>query len=703
MRLYALRATIRRCSSCGCPWRAVGVVLGITAVSSVLWLAGAEHGLPVSELVRVESLEDGDGSALDDHMRWSFQLLSDRRTVTDADLSERLAPSLSPEATAASFNDFLDLVHETFGAVTFVRFSERDSGFAGGLGVGEDGLPLVARIRVDDDGLIESWTLDEEPFPPRLPGLQGALVLASGWLFIVAGGAAHRPGSDRQAWVLVLAGVLTFSSVLILSSSSLGYTVGRLAPALAFVLAVWLLVEPLSDGRRGGALFAAALAAGVGGIAPLARDATSIGHPGVIGGFVDSAGVYRGLLFGSSLLTGVALTMVVLVAVHHLHTESRWRHPPQWATLVIAASWGLIAFGSSLDYGIGDGNGGGGALQTATLAVVAGVPLVIAFRQTTSRWDRPELAGLIVEIESGVGLQPAIARALEDPSVQVLTSPDGERLLSDTGDGVTARDISASRVITQIRSGGRLVGGLVHDAALGQQSDRLRAVVAAVGPALEVGRLSEELAAQLRDVQDSGRRIIGASDAARRRVERDLHDGAQQRLVALGLDLQRARRFAEAAGQPDLATLLESATADIRGTLDDIRSVSRGSHPALLVERGLGAAVDALAERSPVPVHARIVPARLPAAVEIVTYYVVAEGLANVAKHAAGATRASVSVTRRNGATHIEISDDGCGGAAILRGSGLEGLDDRVAAAGGTFAVRSGPAGTTLVAVIPCE
>ena len=681
---------------------AAGVALGITAVSSVLWLAGAEDGLPTSELLRLESLEDGNGTVLKEHMRWSFQLLGDERPGTDADLSERFAPLLASEANVEGLTDFLDLVHESFGAVTFVRFTERGSSFAGGLGAGENGVPLVARIRVDDEGMIVSWAVDGEPFLPRLPGLQAALVLAGGWLFVASGAAAHRAGTVRHAWVLVLAGVLTLSSVLILSSSSLAYTIGRLAPALAFVLAVWLLVAPLSDRLRVVAVLAAALAAGMGVIAPLTRDATLIGHPDVIGGFVDSAGAYRGLLGSSSLLTGAALTLVILVTVHQLREESRWRHPPQWAALAVAVVWAPAAFVFSLDYGVGDGNWAGGALNTFALAVLAAVPVVIAFRQTTSQWDRPELAGLVIELDSGGSeLQPAVARALEDPSVHVLTSPDGERLFDEHGD--TVQDVSATRTLTRIRSGGRLVGGLIHEPALRRQPDRLRAVGAAVGPALEVGRLSRELEAQLLEVQASRGRIIEASDAARRRVERDLHDGAQQRLVALGLDLQRVRRMADAAGQTALAGLLESATGDIRSTIDDIRTVSRGSHPALLVERGLGAAVDALAERSPVPVRTDVVAERLPGAVEIIAYYVVAEGLINVAKHAAGATRASVSVKQRNGAAHVEISDDGCGGAEILAGSGLEGLDDRVAAARGTFTVRSGPTGTTFAAVIPCE
>ena len=135
-------------------------------------------------------------------------------------------------------------------------------------------------------------------------------------------------------------GVLTLASVLILSSSSLAYSIGRVAPALAFVFAVWLLAAPLSGRLRGGALSAAALAAGMGAIAPLTRDANLIGHPGVLGSFADSAVVYRRLLGSSSLLAGAALTLVVLVTVHQLRTERGWRQPPQWAALALAAVWG---------------------------------------------------------------------------------------------------------------------------------------------------------------------------------------------------------------------------------------------------------------------------------------------------------------------------------------------------------------------------
>ena len=633
------------------PALAAGIFLAVTTASGVVWLARAEPGLGVSELVRVESVEDGDGSALEEQLRWAFEVMGDQRPITEADLSERFTATSAALVTAEELTAGLEILHEAHGAVTFVRQIEGGPDFATGLGVGDDGVPVQMSIAVSEDGAIAGWSVDEDPSPPRLAGVRAALVLAAGWLFVASGVAAHRAGTGRQAWALVLPGLLTLSSILILSSSSIGYTAGRVAPTLALVLAVWLLTAPRPGPLRGAALGAAALAAGLAALAPLTRDANLIGPLGVLVSLIDSATVYRGLLGSSSLLAGGALTLVGLATAHELRTESRWRLLPPWAALAVAVLWGSAAFGSALDYAIGDGSWAGGALSVVALASLAAVPVVIALGQLAARWDRPELAGLVIELDSGGGrLQPAVARALEDPSVQVLTSPDGERLLDEHGEARTLDDVPAGRTFTQIRSGGRLVGGLIHKAALRRQPDRLRAVVAVAGLALEVGRLSGELAAQLQEVEASRKRIIEASDGARRRIERDLHDGAQQRLVALGIELQRARRLADAAGDGDLATLLESATGDIRSTIDDIRSVSRGSHPALLVERGLRAAVDALAERSPVPVDTEVAAERLPGPSEIIAYYVVAEGLANVGKHAAGATRASVSITRRNGA-----------------------------------------------------
>jgi signal transduction histidine kinase len=213
--------------------------------------------------------------------------------------------------------------------------------------------------------------------------------------------------------------------------------------------------------------------------------------------------------------------------------------------------------------------------------------------------------------------------------------------------------------------------------------------------------LQAEVRAQLEDVRASRARIVAAGDAERRRVERDLHDGAQQRLVTLALALQLAR--AQASGSDaTLPDTLDRATTELELALAELRELARGLHPTILVEDGLAAAVESLADRSPVPVGVRAPDSRFAPELEATAYFVVAEALTNVAKYAA-ATRASVSIDRHDDVLVVEISDDGLGGADPGRGSGLRGLDDRVAAAGGRLSVVSRPGeGTTIRADIPC-
>jgi len=197
-------------------------------------------------------------------------------------------------------------------------------------------------------------------------------------------------------------------------------------------------------------------------------------------------------------------------------------------------------------------------------------------------------------------------------------------------------------------------------------------------------------------------RIVEASDDARRRLERDLHDGAQQRLVSLALMLRLAE--SKLARHPaEAASALAGASAELGHALEELRQLARGIHPAILTDRGLGPALKALAERMPLPVeiHSAIA-ARLRPAVEVATYYVVAEGLTNVVKYAR-ASQASVSVTTTDSTVIVEVVDDGVGGADPSLGSGLNGLHDRVEALGGRLEVASPPgAGTLLRAEIPC-
>jgi signal transduction histidine kinase len=208
-------------------------------------------------------------------------------------------------------------------------------------------------------------------------------------------------------------------------------------------------------------------------------------------------------------------------------------------------------------------------------------------------------------------------------------------------------------------------------------------------------------------VDELARTRAAAADAQTeelRRIERDLHDGAQARLVALAIDLGLAREKLDE--EPEAArALLENAHSDAKAALEELRELVRGVHPAVLADRGLDGALAALAARSPVPVGLDLEPIgpRLAPAVEAAAYFVVAEGLTNVAKHSQ-ATRATVRVSRRDGTLAIEIADDGVGGADAVRGSGITGLASRVHALDGTLTVSS-PAGgpTTLRAELPCE
>jgi signal transduction histidine kinase len=243
---------------------------------------------------------------------------------------------------------------------------------------------------------------------------------------------------------------------------------------------------------------------------------------------------------------------------------------------------------------------------------------------------------------------------------------------------------------------------LMYDSGLELEPQLVRLTAAAASMALEHARLQAEVQAQLELVRASRARIVAAGDAERRRLERDLHDGAQQRLVTLTLALGMAR--GRAAGvDPELAALIDSAGKEAREALTELRELARGIHPAVLTETGLAGAVQALVERSPVATTVVEVPRdRFPPVIEATAYFVVSEALANVAKHAM-ASAAEVSISRLPGRLTVRVSDDGAGGARPEGGSGLRGLADRVASAGGVLRVDSPPgAGTRLEADIPC-
>ena len=215
-----------------------------------------------------------------------------------------------------------------------------------------------------------------------------------------------------------------------------------------------------------------------------------------------------------------------------------------------------------------------------------------------------------------------------------------------------------------------------------------------------VSHLDAELHAKMEELRASRARLVEAGDAARRKLERDLHDGAQARLVALALLLRTARKRAD--GNPELEPLLDRSIEELQLGLQELRELARGIHPAVLSERGLEPALQSLVARAPVPITVAA-PAgeRLPGQVESAAYFVVSEGLANVAKYAQ-ATHAKVTVERVDGRVTVEVADDGVGGADAANGSGLRGLADRIAALDGRLSLDSPPGGgTVLRAEIP--
>ena len=254
--------------------------------------------------------------------------------------------------------------------------------------------------------------------------------------------------------------------------------------------------------------------------------------------------------------------------------------------------------------------------------------------------------------------------------------------------------------MTVLEHEGNRLAALVHDPALLDDPELVKAVGAAATLALENSRLQAELRAQLAEVRASRARIVEAGDKERRRLERDLHDGAQQHLLGIRLALQLARgQLAD--GGAALDELLAEADTEAVDALAELRALARGIHPAILTEEGLPAALAALTRRTPVPVELTVDTDRLPAPVEATAYFVTAEALANIAKHA-HATQATVDIARANGRLTVEIADDGVGGADT-DAPGLRGLRDRVEALDGHLRIDSPPGhGTHLTATIPC-
>jgi signal transduction histidine kinase len=529
--------------------------------------------------------------------------------------------------------------------------------------------------------------------PPAETVLSGL----SGLSFLAAGLVAHlRRPANRTGLLMMLVGVAFFAEDLQFSSDSVVFTIGLLlAHASSAPIAHLVLAFP--DGRlpnRAARILTISAYLAVVVLPPLevsflewdkATNLLLVVPAPEIGLAVRQVLDIVGMV--------IAAGVVVVLARRFLRANLDLR-----AALAPVLVIGIIG---------GTASAVGGALGgTHPLYPVLSVCYRVAFLLwplaflVGALWSRPRtavIADLLIAArrpDDLEGLRDTLASALRDPSLRLgRWDQDTNRFLDADG-----RPVSAGTLLDN--HDGRPVGALSRREVPWEDARTAEAVAALAGLVLDNQRLAEEASARLAEVHASRARLVTAAVDERRRVERDLHDGAQQRLVVVALGIQLARE--QAGSDPELASLLDDASAGISAAISELRELARGIFPPLLTEAGLAAAVRELAERTPLPVEvvADDLP-RLPAAVESTAYFVAAEALTNVLKHAA-ARRVRVRLVLRGARLRVEVADDGVGRGELVEGSGLSGLRDRVRALDGELTVYGSPGtGTTVVADIP--
>jgi signal transduction histidine kinase len=570
------------------------------------------------------------------------------------------------------------------------------------LGVGF-GLAMLALIATSD-------TIDP-------PGAWAAGTVLIGWSFIGVGLFAWGRRPDNRIGVLMTAtGFVWFVASGGYTDVPLVFTLGNLLGSVFFAVAIHLLLAfpsgrlPTRTERR---IVAAAYLLTTVCVFPLYlfADPHSLGcsecPDNVV--LVDDNKTLITTLGAVVNVVGaivVGATLVVLVR--------RWRRatPAQRRLLVPVYSAG-VAVAILLIATVLFQAGGSSDTLTMALFVAAMVPFTLVpylFLATLIRARMiqsgavGELMGRLSETPRRGELRDALARALGDPTIElVYWLPDDRRFVDAAGQTYEPPHPRTGRSFTRVEHDGECVAAIVHDPVLmEEQREHVNAIGAAASLALENERLDAELRAKVDELRASRERMLQIGLEERRRLERDLHDGAQQRLVSMALNLRLAR--SQLREEPEAAEqLLEGAGEELDAALDELRELARGIHPAVLSARGLDTALETLAHRAPVPVQIGRMPGeRLPEAVELAAYYVVAEALTNVAKYAA-ATHATVDIKRQNGRLVVQVADDGVGGADPSGGTGLRGLADRLAVIEGRLEIDSEPGrGTTVTARIPC-
>jgi signal transduction histidine kinase len=547
---------------------------------------------------------------------------------------------------------------------------------------------------------------------PDRPGLP--LCLLVGWSFIGCGLVAWRQRrGNRLGPVMVFIGFAWFATFLTDAHDAVLFTVGYAVQSVYLVGFGYLIVS-FPSGRLTGRLERGVLWSAV-AVKTVVQLATMLP--------ADSGAVLCGpcpanllevgrndrlanWLFQAQRLAGLALAVAVVVLL-----IGRWRRagaaerravaPVLWAggatfVAVVVSSVNDMPAVSPL-----------GEMPKKVLWVaVAALPVAVVVVLVQRRLARGAVAGLVVELggrDAGSELREVLGRALGDPSVELAYwFADGQRYVDADGRPVELPDAGANRATTVVENEGRPVAALIHDPALRENPELVDSVCAAAGLALEKERLQADLRARLDELHDSRARLAAAAEAERHRIERDLHDGTQQRLVSISLSLGLLESMLPA-DPAAAAPIAQRAREALGAALDELRELSQGILPGILTERGLPAALEELCGRAALSAPLEVaIDGRLPAQVETAAYFLVSEALTNAAKHAQ-ARQAQVTARDNDGLLTVEVADDGVGGAAAGGGSGLRGMADRVEALGGRFSLSSPEGGGTVVrAEVPC-
>lgn len=562
---------------------------------------------------------------------------------------------------------------------------------------------LAQALAQPQSGRPDSWTLPD---------------LAAGWSFLLAGLLVRRLRPGNRCWLLLMAvGVTwffgTFAAAAGQNASLAGFA---LAGASNVVLAWLLLAYPtgrLATGRERALLGAIALLYAVRVAARLflyvPPDGTGCGcAPNRFLPITDSRWYDAvNAAYPWAFTAGFGLALAAAVA--------RWRRssrPGRRMLIPVVATGAVVAVELAYSYVVRVQSGLAVPTANDLFFLVAGVralaagAFVIGLRRLrSSRSAVVDLVGGLPEHGAAPDrLTAALRRALGDPSLELAAwSPEESAYVRADGRHLQPGVGPLGRATTVITGDDRPIAALIHDEALLEDPGLVSAIVAAVRLTADNERLRDELEHQLAEVAASRARIVASGDAERRRIERDLHDGAQQRLVTIALALRLTEARMSGGADPATRQALSQAVKDLGEAVDELRDLARGIHPAVLSESGLAVALESLADRSTLPVHLSVRPFREPSvAVATAAYYVVAECLTNVVKHAR-ATSATVNVTEADHGLMVEVMDDGAGGAAPAPRSGLTGLVDRVTAVGGTLSLDSETGrGTHIRVWLPC-